>query len=61
VLAADDVLRPGLEGDIITISPGADLLKTRGGLVGQLANDGGVEEGLNFDGPREVQLFCLGL
>jgi hypothetical protein len=61
VLAADDVLRAGLESDIITISPGAKLLETCGGLVGQLADDGGVEERLDLDGSGEVQLLRLGL
>ncbi len=51
-------------GSKLTLSPlgpGAQLLQAGGGLVRQLADDGGVVEGLDLDGAREVQLLGLGL
>jgi hypothetical protein len=55
------MIRAGLEGDIVPIGPGTELLETCGGLVGQLADDGGIEEKLDLDGSGEVQLFCFRL
>lgn len=61
MLARNDVLPLRLKPNIITLRPRAELLQARRRLVGQLADDDGVKEGLDLDGPRQVELLSLGL
>lgn len=56
MLTRDDVAR-SLKVDLNAIGPSTELLQAGGGLIRELAYDGGIEEGLYFDGSREVQLL----
>ncbi len=46
---------------MVAFSPGTQLLQARRRLVGQLTDDGRVEEGLDLDGPGEIELLRFGL
>lgn len=62
-MAAHDVVWPSLplKTDMIPVCPCTELLQTRCDLVRELTDDCRVEEGLDLNSPREIELLRLGL